>query len=742
VSRVELLTLKNNKKMNIKLEKYNDKVIRRIIIGLIIFLPIIFNPFGFCVFPLPRIALLYLTTTFLVIIFLYSCIKNQTFIYKKSLFYLLIGVFLFFIILSALFSQDKYTAFFGYSLTYEGVFSWLCYFVLFFLANLYFNSEKEIKKLFLILSIPLFFVSLFAIGEYFFHWQIMEWHQNKGERVISFLGSPSFLGVYLVLLLPIYINFIRLKEFNWKWRGYLIVLNLMAILSLLMTFSRGAWLGFSIAMIFLILINLKNRNLLNLPYQGDLKKKKFSESPLDGHRRGWGIFKKETPLIPLIRGTKLISPLIIFTALIISGWLLINNTYFGQQIIDRIKFSFVQNPATTVNTSSGRLLLWQQTINMIKDHIWFGVGPDNFAPSIPKYFLPEWHLYFGLQAEKAHNEFLNLWATMGIGALLSYLIILIYFFYILLSRPKRLIEAEWRDPLIPFKGISVGKNLQNNSQTILIQGILASMIAYLVAMQFHYSSIDLAPLFWIFMGIALSLIQQDGNIKSRDAKFCVFAFVKYVFGAIAIFLILLIVLFSYKIIRADYFFVQGLKNNQIDLAIENLEKAIEKNKRSIDYYVTLSDFYFQKGARIREFNNFDKSIEILERVIKLYPNNYRSYFILGETYLKMVSFAQNKNLVFQKAEQAFKNSLKFFPNSVDTHLNLGIVFIQQQKFEQALTEFKKCVLINPKKVECLFNQGKIYEQQKDFKQAKEFYQKVLKIDPNLKVVQEALEKFK
>jgi hypothetical protein len=232
------------------LKKYNSKIIKQIIIGLIIFLPIIFNSFGFDVFALPRVILLYIVTVFLIIIFLFSCIKNQTFIYKKSLFYLLIGIFLFFIILSAIFSPDKHTAFWGYHLTYEGLFSWLCYFILFFLANLYFNSEKEIKKMFLILSIPLFFVSIFAIMEYFFGWQIMEWQQNKGNRVISFLGNPSFFGVYLVLLLPIYINFICFKKLNWKWQSYLAVLNLMAIFSLLTTFSRGAWLGFGVAIIF------------------------------------------------------------------------------------------------------------------------------------------------------------------------------------------------------------------------------------------------------------------------------------------------------------------------------------------------------------------------------------------------------------------------------------------------------------------------------------------------------------
>jgi tetratricopeptide (TPR) repeat protein len=141
---------------------------------------------------------------------------------------------------------------------------------------------------------------------------------------------------------------------------------------------------------------------------------------------------------------------------------------------------------------------------------------------------------------------------------------------------------------------------------------------------------------------------------------------------------------------------------------------------------------------MHDFSNFDKSIEILEKIIKIQPYNYRPYFILGNTYLEMALFTQNKNLVFQKAEQAFKESLRFYSNLEDSRLALGIAFIQQKKFDQALIEFKKCIMINHQKIECYFNQGKIYEQQKDFKKAREYYQEGLKIKPNNKEIKKAL----
>jgi O-antigen ligase len=41
-------------------------------------------------------------------------------------------------------------------------------------------------------------------------------------------------------------------------------------------------------------------------------------------------------------------------------------------------------------TVSGRWLLWQQTMNLIGEHFWFGVGPSGFVDAFPRYLDAEW----------------------------------------------------------------------------------------------------------------------------------------------------------------------------------------------------------------------------------------------------------------------------------------------------------------------------------------------------------------
>lgn len=65
----------------------------------------------------------------------------------------------------------------------------------------------------------------------------------------------------------------------------------------------------------------------------------------------------------------------------------------------------------------GRLGIWQSTLNLIRDHLWFGVGPGNFGLVYPSYAVNEDVAGFG----SAHNNYLFFTAQWGIvGGLLFY----------------------------------------------------------------------------------------------------------------------------------------------------------------------------------------------------------------------------------------------------------------------------------------------------------------------------------
>lgn len=66
-----------------------------------------------------------------------------------------------------------------------------------------------------------------------------------------------------------------------------------------------------------------------------------------------------------------------------------------------------------------RLAHWQAAINMWTDHPWLGVGPGNYATVYELYRLPRWQNALG----HAHNVYLNVAAESGVLGLLGYLLL-------------------------------------------------------------------------------------------------------------------------------------------------------------------------------------------------------------------------------------------------------------------------------------------------------------------------------
>ncbi|MCB0001044.1 MAG: O-antigen ligase family protein [Anaerolineae bacterium] len=66
-----------------------------------------------------------------------------------------------------------------------------------------------------------------------------------------------------------------------------------------------------------------------------------------------------------------------------------------------------------------RLAHWQAAINMWTDHPWLGVGPGNYAVAYEAYRLPRWQDALG----HAHNVYLNVAGESGLLGLLSYLVL-------------------------------------------------------------------------------------------------------------------------------------------------------------------------------------------------------------------------------------------------------------------------------------------------------------------------------
>lgn len=137
-----------------------------------------------------------------------------------------------------------------------------------------------------------------------------------------------------------------------------------------------------------------------------------------------------------------------------------------------------------------RMYIWKETINIVPKHIWHGVGIDNFRKAFDGKPLIYRNGQKVVAYDKAHNEYLQILVTQGLFALASYLFIYGYVVHL---------------------GI---KNSFKNNEIYLILPI----IGYLVQGFFNISVIEVAPIFYIALGLCCRRKESDASEKVDQTK--------------------------------------------------------------------------------------------------------------------------------------------------------------------------------------------------------------------------------
>ena len=157
-----------------------------------------------------------------------------------------------------------------------------------------------------------------------------------------------------------------------------------------------------------------------------------------------------------------------------------NNTSSTPKIkINQIANDIKKAKETGISNEMGssRIWIWRITLKLIEQKPILGCGPDNLWDGLVRNCTEE-TLGFAKKTQqaidKAHNEYLQIGATLGVPALICYLT-----FIALILFPKIKLIA--------------------NNRTYFI--ICLSIISYLVQAFFNISTIGIAPLFWMILGL-------------------------------------------------------------------------------------------------------------------------------------------------------------------------------------------------------------------------------------------------
>ena len=268
-------------------------------------------------------------------------------------------------------------------------------FLLFFYGVTSTGLERHLQKLLLLMLAAGVIVS--AVGFYQAFrpdlygdtWSDADMFPTITVRVFSTLENPNVLGEYLLLVIPIACAAAFAAE-GWKKRLACLAAAGIMLVCLLLTYSRGCYLGLLFAAaVFLVLLD---RRFLFL-----------------------GIIA--VALCPL---------------------------YLPESVITR----FTSIGDLTDSSTSYRLNIWLGTLDMLRDFWFSGIGPDYDA------FIAVYPIYarHGVYAAHAHNLFLQILCDSGIVGLLVFLGLLVSFLRMMLTAIRH--EHDRRARVLQIGGVS------------------------------------------------------------------------------------------------------------------------------------------------------------------------------------------------------------------------------------------------------------------------------------------------
>ena len=310
---------------------------------------------------------------------------------------------------------------------------------------------------------------------------------GRFSRAYGTFSQPNPFGGYLGLILPLTVS---IAFAGWRRLKSLLFWGLAAIglivmgTAMVMSWSRGAWLGALAALGFVAVVGVWTeafrsqligvlmgigagvlsglwfgaRDMALGALVGFLVAIVIGGLTATALRRRWGSLPLTLLLLFGILFFLLGGGRLIPTALV--ERLLDFSPYLGFTSVERI-------PLTDENYAIvERLAHWQAAWRMVSDNPLWGVGIGNYVPVYPAYALPGWEDPMG----HAHNYYLNIAAEAGLVGLGGYLFLWGAIFWHG-WRVYRGTEEQWRSIILGLLGVMIALGAHSLFDNLYVHGM-------------------------------------------------------------------------------------------------------------------------------------------------------------------------------------------------------------------------------------------------------------------------------
>ena len=271
----------------------------------------------------------------------------------------------------------------------------LNYLTIFYLAIHTIRSRSQFKQLmYLIIGIATF-LSVFGLFKYFGAnpfpwWNYTDIPQNV-HRLSATFGNPDHLAGYMEMAIPLLLG-LFLTGFRSGKRFLMIYLCCLLLTALLLTLSRGGWVGSLLGLSFMAVALLTSRH-----------------------------FQRKKLLVALVGGFFAVALIVLAST----------------PVVERIRTIEQKHEASSFRS---RVKVWGEVVEMIGDYPLFGIGPGTFATAFTQYQPPGLSKHYTM----AHNDYLHFTSEVGLPliAIIVWMIIALYRKgFTKLNNPSRLVRG-------------------------------------------------------------------------------------------------------------------------------------------------------------------------------------------------------------------------------------------------------------------------------------------------------------
>lgn len=620
--------------MKDKLLKLNNYLLETIVLLIFALIPVyfafIYNDFS--TFSLDKaIAFQILTEIALFLFIIKTIIEKKIRIANKQFLFLLILYFLI-LFLKTVWSDNFENSFWGSYWRQQGLFMQLHYFTFVVILSAFIDSRDKIKRIILSILAGGSVVCIYGIFQWFGidFFDLYEKVTIFG-RVVSSIGQPVMLANYILLVTPVSLFFFFIKKQAIP-RFFYLLLSLLSIFTLMITYSRGAWIG--------LIVSFLAFGVLCIYISGDPKKNIFKLS---------GVF-------------------LFFTAILVLYTIFLPNNFFTKRI----------KSYTDLNSASASLRreYWLAALDAFSQKPILGYGLENQHDIFTKYYNKDWSIMedIGISPDRSHNEYLDLLLNGGCVLLLSFFTIVYYVCRMSLQKLKHSAQED--------KYLTI----------FLVSGLAG----YLCSLFFSFSSTETAVLFWFYIIaltlISNDLKAKEYHFRGR-ILYIPLALLTVYFIFLPILIVNYNIDY---VVADNNFRKARISLAKMDYpnVFGYYSKVFQYNYRSSFYqWFFINDVIGTMGPDTDQYKK--DVLKIFSDIIEQDPaeNDFSKLLRDAKVYSLKSKYEDKKYL--PQAERTYDKLIAYSPNMPDPYRGRAQLYILNEDYEKALGEYKILINILP-----------------------------------------------